>query len=204
MNNIIVNIMNGIWPMLIVFIVVLIATRLFYLRLNGKKLVLYKEVLTLLFIVYLLILFELVTTTDLQGSGFNLIPFREILRYSLNSKEFFSNVVGNILIFIPFGYFISSYINAKSLGPITFVTLITSLSIELVQSKIGRAFDIDDIILNTIGSILGFLLFIGLSAIKKHLPGLFQNDFLYNLICIVAVLGIILYFLGIINFGWLQ
>lgn len=204
MNNVIVSIVKDVWPMLTIFVVVLVVTRLFYLRLNKKEFVLYKEVLALLFIVYLLILFNLVTNTDLKGLGVNLIPFKEILRHSLNSKEFFNNVIGNIIIFIPFGYFISSYVKAKSLGPISIITVITSLCIEMVQLKIGRSFDIDDIILNTVGSILGFLLFIGLSAIKKHLPGLFQNDFLYNLICIVLVIAIILYFLGIISFGWLQ
>ena len=37
------------------------------------------------------------------------------------------------------------------------ISLITSCTIEFTQLKIGRTFDVDDIILNTIGTILGRL-----------------------------------------------
>ena len=67
---------------------------------------------------------------------------------------------------------------------ILFISLLTSLTVELVQLKIGRSFDIDDILLNVVGSIIGFLLYIGLTAIKKHLPRFFQSDTFYNILFI--------------------
>ena len=82
------------------------------------------------------------------------------------------------------------------------ISLVTSLTIEFVQYRIGRSFDIDDIILNVVGGILGFLLYIGLNAIKKHLPEIFQKDIVYNLIVIILVALAILSYFGIYKFGW--
>ena len=39
------------------------------------------------------------------------------------------------------------------------MTLIVSIIIELIQLKIGRAFDVDDIILNIAGGLLGYFLY---------------------------------------------
>ena len=50
------------------------------------------------------------------------------------------------------------------------LTLLTSLSIETTQSMIGRVFDIDDIILNLLGGIMGHYLYRFLDNIKSHLP----------------------------------
>ena len=195
--------LENLWPMLIIFVVVLVVTRIFYIKNNKRETVLYKEILALLFIIYLLLLFELVTNTETAAKGINLVPFTEIFRYTFGSKLFLYNVIGNIIVFIPFGYFISSYIKSKGIGPIFSIALITSLTIELVQLKIGRAFDIDDIILNVTGGIIGFLLYVGLDAIKKRLPALFQRDWIYNIICVFLLLGVLLYLgkmLGFVKF----
>jgi len=133
------------------------------------------------------------------NGGINLVPFTEILRYDVGSDLFIFSVLGNILIFLPFGYFISYFIQAKKIWPILFVSLITSTTVEFVQLQIGRSFDIDDIILNTIGAIIGFLVYIGLTAIKKHLPAFLQKDFIYNLICFIIIAIIV--FIIINKFG---
>lgn len=90
--------------------------------------------------------------------------FKEITRYKLFSKMFFSQVVGNMLIFIPYGMYITYYLDLKYIYLILVLTFITSLTIELIQVKIGRAFDIDDILLNNIGSIIGYF---GFKCIEK-------------------------------------
>ena len=56
--------------------------------------------------------------------------------------------MGNILLFIPYGFLSSYYLDNKKFGVITILTIITTLTIETVQYYIGRVFDIDDIILN--------------------------------------------------------
>ena len=76
-----------------------------------------------------------------------------------------------------------------------------SLTIEVVQKYIGRSFDVDDIILNVVGGILGFLVYIGLDAIRKKLPNIFQKDGFYNFLSILLVIIICLYLFGIISFG---
>ena len=195
--------LKDIWPMLVIFLVVLVAIRISYIKINHEKFVFYKEFLNLIFIIYTLLLFELLTSTEMNtNSGFNLVPFTEIFRYEMGSKLFIYNVIGNILIFLPFGYFVSGYVKANKVSHILFISILTSLTVELVQLNIGRSFDIDDIILNVAGSILGFLLYIGLTAIKKHLPRFFQSDLFYNILCIILLVVVVYYFGKVIGLGW--
>ncbi len=192
----------NVWPMLVIFLVVLVAIRISYLKINNEKFIFYKEFANLIFIIYVLLLYELLTSTELNTSGgLNIVPFTEIFRYKIGSSLFIYNVIGNILVFVPFGYFVSSYVKASKISHILIISLVTSLTVELVQMQIGRSFDIDDIILNVVGSIIGFFLYIGLSAIKKHLPKIFQKDILYNILCIVLSIISIFYFLKLIRFG---
>ena len=194
---------TNIWPMLVIFLVVLIAIRISYIKINHERFVFYKEFLNLIFIVYALLLFQLLTSTELnKSSGLNIVPFTEIFRYEIGSKLFIFNVIGNILIFIPFGYFVSGYVKANKVSHILFISVLTSLTVELVQLQIGRSFDIDDIILNVAGSIIGFLLYIGLTAIKKHLPRFFQSDLFYNILCILLFVLAFYYFVRTIGLGW--
>ncbi len=192
-----------IWPMLVIFLVILIAIRVSYIVINHEKFVFYKEFLNLLFIIYILLLYQLLTSTEInKNSGFNLVPFTEIFRYEIGSKNFIYNVIGNIIIFIPFGYFVSGYVKANKVSHILFISILSSLTVELVQLQIGRSFDIDDILLNVVGSIIGFLLFIGLTAIKKHLPKFFQRDLFYNCLCILILFLVLFYFANVIGLGW--
>ena len=151
------NIVNSALPMLIIFIVVICTVRISYIRSTNQKIILHNEIFNLLFIIYVLLLFELLTGTENSyGSGINNIPFKEIMRYEFGSKMFIYNVLGNILIFVPFGYFISRYVKPKKILPIIVDALITSVTVETVQLKIGRSFDIDDIILNGVGAIISY------------------------------------------------
>ena len=87
----------------------------------------------------------------------NLIPFRTMSPYLKNITEpyAFKNIIANILVFIPLGFFISNK-NSKNVFKALIICLGVILSIELIQLffRIGF-FDVDDIILNFIGSLLG-------------------------------------------------
>jgi len=190
--NEIQNMIISSWPMLLIFVVVLTTVRINYILEKNEKFILYKEFFTLSFVIYILLLFGLVTNTDVQGFSNNFIPFREILRYDFGSKYFYINVVGNIVIFIPFGFFISLYLNSQKWNRPLLITFITSLTIELVQMFIGRSFDVDDILLNCLGGVCGFLLFVGLSAIKRHLPKFLQRDIVYNILTAILIFFIII------------
>ena len=197
------NIVNSALPMLIIFIVVICTVRISYIRSTNQKIILHNEIFNLLFIIYVLLLFELLTGTENSyGSGINNIPFKEIMRYEFGSKMFIYNVLGNILIFVPFGYFISRYVKPKKILPIIVDALITSVTVETVQLKIGRSFDIDDVILNIMGAIIGYFVYIAFDAIYKHLPKILQKDFIYDVISLIILTIFILYAANILDLRW--
>ena len=187
-------------PMLTIFVVVLIVVRISSVRSSGKGFVLHEEIMNLFFVIYILLLFELLTGTENSlGSGFNIVPFQEIFRYEIGSRKFIYNVLGNILIFVPFGYFISRAIKPRGVATIIIESVLTSLTVELVQLNIGRSFDIDDIMLNMVGGIIGYFLYVGLDAIYNHLPRILQRDFIYDLICGIIFIGFVAYMLKVVG-----
>ena len=196
-TNLFQKVMNNIWPMLVVFIVAIALIRFFYLQTHREKFCLHKELSYLFAIIYIWLLFEILTMTELNSaSGMNLVPFSEIFRYEIGTKMFNYNVLGNIIIFLPFGYLVGEYVNPKKIWPILITTFVTSLAIEFVQLQIGRSFDIDDVILNVVGGLLGYLIYIGLSAISRHLPDFFKSDLFYNILWIVVIVLFGIYIFG--------
>lgn len=197
-------VLNDNWPVLIIFIVTLVCLRFFYLRSHREKISFYKEFFMIISISYIFLLFQLLTKVELNhGSGYNLVPFTEIFRYEFGSKLFNYNVFGNIGAFVLFGIIVSAYIKPKTIVPPVLISLIVSSTVEFVQLNIGRSFDVDDIILNVLGCIIGYLLYIGLSAIRNHLPKVFQRDGILNFICFVLFLIIVvgvLQVMGVLKF----
>lgn len=126
------------------------------------------------FICYILFLIKLlflsrVSLLDLFNNqrtldrSINLIPFYSIKEYifsnSATIKKFaFGNVVGNIAIFIPLGTYLSFFKNNKRVITNLLFIFIVSLFIEIIQGVLGvGASDIDDIILNCFGGLVGVL-----------------------------------------------
>ena len=201
-KNIIEDIMPDIWPMVLIIVVILSSLRIAFLLNNNKKFCLHKEVLSLIFIVYILCLYHVVTFQDVNYGINNFIPFKEIFRYPIGSSNFIKNVIGNITLFIPFGFFSSYYLKNKKMLTPFILSLITSLTIESVQFYIGRVFDIDDIILNTLGGIIGFLCYIAFDAISIRLPKFMKSDAFLNLLIILVVILIIAYSFNLNIFWW--
>ncbi len=185
--------------MLFIFTIILVSSRIAYLIYNKQKFVLYKELLMLCFIIYILLLYYIVTFQDNNYGTNNFIPFKEIFRYDFNSALFFRNVVGNVLLFVPFGVFISHYIKNKNFLLPMFLSLIVSCSIEFAQSAIGRTADVDDVILNTLGGIFGFLLYHFGNKITSKLPKTLKSETFLNAIAIILIL-LVLYLAFKFNF----
>lgn len=102
------------------------------------------------------------TDTD-REYAYNLVPLKEITRYfryyrTLGMTLFLINIVGNIAAFMPFGFFlpIISRRSRKWYNTVSF-GLVFSLTLETLQLvlRVG-SFDVDDMLLNTIGAALGF------------------------------------------------
>ncbi len=79
----------------------------------------------------------------------------------------FYNTFGNILLFIPMGILLPILIAKRIKFSLSVIPLF-SLTIETLQyfTQLG-VFDVDDIILNTLGGYLGFLIFVLFSKGKK-------------------------------------
>lgn len=97
---------------------------------------------------------------------YNLTPFQEIKRFwiyreQLGAVAVISNLMGNVAGFVPFGSILPTISrNARGFFFITFSGFTLSLCVETIQliSKVG-CFDVDDLLLNTTGAALGYLLF---------------------------------------------
>lgn len=103
----------------------------------------------------------------------NLIPFKTISEYISGSVDvsksiIWDNILGNLCLFIPFGiYLLHFYKNHKAIHYIIMIVL-TSIAIELIQYILSLgATDIDDVILNSLGGVIGVLLYRMIDALMK-------------------------------------
>lgn len=70
-------------------------------------------------------------------------------------------VVENVLLFIPFGFLCCwAFPRVRKFSRCTFAGALTSLTVESLQLATGRGyFQIDDILTNTVGTMIGYFLF---------------------------------------------
>lgn len=174
------------WPMLFISIVLLVSVRVSYLLKHKSEFVFYKEVLLLFFVLYILCLFQVVTSQDINMStGNNFVPFVEILRYKPWGRLFIKNIVGNVIMFMPYGFFVGKYSSGRNFLLTIFLIFLASVSIEITQLAIGRVFDVDDIILNVLGGAFGYFVYILLDGLYKCLPKLFRKKWFLNIIAVL-------------------
>ena len=195
------NILKNIWPMMFIFTVILSSIRIVYLFKNHEPFILYKELMTLGFVIYVMCLFHVVTFQDVSWSSSNFIPFKEMFRYRAFSTMFYRNVAGNLLMFLPYGLFISYFLKLDKKRTIFLLSFIVSCTIETTQLLIGRVFDVDDIILNVLGGILGYYLYRLVHLVKDHLPKFLKNQIFYNVVAITIVLFILGYLYQLLEVG---
>ena len=97
-----------------------------------------------------------------QGWGINLEPgftIRSMLeKGSLGQKMI--NLAGNVLIFSPLGFLPPLlWQRWRHLWAVVPLSAGVSCLIEFLQLFLGRSVDVDDVLLNTLGGLLGYLLF---------------------------------------------
>lgn len=109
-----------------------------------------------------------------ENYRYNLVPFREIERFWTYRDELgihsFYNLAGNILGFVPAGFFIPIlWENKRGFFFTVCVTFDMSLLVEILQIvlRVG-SFDVDDLILNTLGGIIGYLLLTLVGKWRNH------------------------------------
>lgn len=128
----------------------------------------------IMFGVYLILLCYFLFFAEITGRTYlgrtyhyNLVPFREIGRFlkyreTLGFTAVFLNLAGNVLVFVPYGVMLPllAY-RCRSFWYVTLLSFEFSLLVEVIQlvSKVG-SFDVDDLLLNTIGGAIGYLCYL--------------------------------------------
>ncbi len=118
--------------------------------------------------------------TTQRGYAYNLELFKEIKRFyryraQLGMQAFLLNVVGNVVAFMPCGFFLPIISRRGKRWYNCFILcFLLSLSIETTQLvfKVG-SFDVDDLLLNTAGGILGYITYhiVQKMRIRRRLRG---------------------------------
>lgn len=145
---------------------------------GGKRLRILGKILFVLyigFIVYFLLFSEWYGRTGvMQEYRYNLELFKEINRFwtyreQLGWYAVATNLFGNVLIFVPFGFFLPMASKYRSFFAAVFYSFALSLCVETFQlfSKVG-SFDVDDLLLNTVGGALGYVVFVICAAIRRR------------------------------------
>lgn len=164
--------------------VIYIVIRLVICAVKHKKFVLKKEIPIILFVAYCVgLFFATIPIYSVLHYGnhimingvyhsVNLIPFKQITGYIIRRDSIgeisFANLVGNILLFAPMGFLLPVIFKKMKNMPAAVLTgAVVSTCIEATQYLFGRSADIDDVILNTVGTLLGFLLYLVIKAITK-------------------------------------
>lgn len=152
------------------------------------------------FAFYLVILFGLLFMKAHSFSSINIVPFYSIGNYLFSDDKLlrafaFSNVVGNIVLFVPLGVYLPLFIREKSiLKNVLWIILISAL-VEILQFvfRVGAS-DIDDVILNGLGGFIGVIAY---RILLKILVDFSKTRFAVTLIApiaaILSVLGLIIY-----------
>ena len=205
----------------ILFTIIWVIFRIrFYIK--NKHINKLREVFINLFFIYFLMLVnltlfkygELILDFDIR-LYINYIPFVETIKMFTNEFSDIHialyNVIGNILLFIPLGFCIPLFFSNKNkLSKVILYGFTASLTIEVLQIFTPfNTTDIDDIIFNTFGAILGFIIFnISYKIFKntkfeKFIKNL-SSSFNGNLISLASKpIGTMLLIFSLISFGLL-
>lgn len=127
------------------------------------------RIFRVIFLLYLAYLFYLVFLSKYYGRAtfhrtYNVMPFNTImdfLRYSRSIRAIAINIGGNILAFVPMGFLApGAFKGLRKFGNAVVLILFFAFSIEIAQYIAGvGACDIDDVMLNLLGGMLGYLMF---------------------------------------------
>ncbi len=152
---------------------------------RKKRNKLFRMLEILLFTAYLAVLCYFLFFADRMGRTFservyhyNLMPFKEISRFwtyrhTLGFWSVMLNLVGNVAAFIPFGMFLPRlFFSCRKFILTVFLAFEFSLFVEIIQLvwKVG-SFDVDDILLNTLGGAAGFVIYRILIWVKEKSCG---------------------------------
>ncbi|WP_099974546.1 VanZ family protein [Lactobacillus terrae] len=167
----------------IFYTLIFIVLRVIWIRRKNLHVKLAREFWLTFFLFYILLLYFLTVFRDgyfpwqfhfewhRSLSYINTEPLIETFKLShgISKVDFYYNLFGNILWFIPIGIFLP-YLWSKNMKfyHIVIYGALISLSIETLQFFLATGVsDIDDVITNTIGAIVGYILYRAVHSITK-------------------------------------
>lgn len=97
------------------------------------------------------------------GEEINLVPFHNMRRYffgNVSATTFLTNIVGNVAMFVPFGFCLPLFWRRwRPFWRMCIAGVLFPVFIETTQLFIWRTVDVDDLILNFAGILLGYGLY---------------------------------------------
>ena len=133
----------------------------------------------ILFILYIIFLVYFLFLSDWYGREgvmdeyhYNLVLFQEIERFWTYREVLgwvaYANLFGNVLIFVPFGFFMPMASRYRSFFLTLFYSFGVSFFVECFQlvTRVG-SFDVDDMLLNTLGGVIGYIVFAICNMIRR-------------------------------------
>lgn len=122
-----------------------------------------KKIAWLIFIIYIAALLRITVfrngfdfSNAFSGGEMNLIPLEDLVKvFTADKRMFIYLFFGNILWFVPFGFLLKR-LTGMAAGKVILLGFGVSLFIETMQLVFGvGVFEIDDLLLNTFGVVLG-------------------------------------------------
>lgn len=188
-GNSVINQFIQVIPITLLVGILYIIFRFLKLKKNNSDINYKREILYLIFICYIVGLFNLVLVPINFWNiiwynifyNFNENPFAGIFDFSYNfiptiykiiigeytpDSWVKAMIVGNFLMFIPMGILLSlCFKNFKKKNMFKYAILIP-FTIEVLQLVVGRSFDIDDLVMNFLGIVIGYYI---VGSVKKCL-----------------------------------
>lgn len=148
---------------------------------SEKRVKIFRRFGKVLFVFYIIFLLYFLIFSEWYGRvgvsenyRYNLELFKEIKRFLMYRKELgtfavFTNLFGNILIFVPYGFFISMASERTRFLKSFLYSFVLSFCVEIFQliTRVG-SLDVDDILLNVLGGIFGYVSFRICNKIRRE------------------------------------
>lgn len=157
----------------------------------DEKLLKYKKITSIIFIVYFLLItwiivfkMEFSMNNLVAERSINLIPFKESV--IINGKISFSEIINNAIVFIPVGVFTAMFADNWKFIKMAAVPFGISLLYEIIQYIFAvGACDITDLINNTLGGIVGILIF----KLRRKVLGdkAYKVVNIFSIVCVVLI-----------------
>ena len=180
-GNSVINQFIQVIPITLLVGILYIIFRFLKLKKNNSDINYKREILYLIFICYIVGLFNLVLVPINFWNiiwynifyNFNENPFAGIFDFSYNFIPTIykiiigeytldswgkAMIVGNFLMFIPMGILLSLCLENVNKKNIFKYAVLIPLAIEVLQLVVGRSFDIDDLVMNFLGIVIGYFI----------------------------------------------